>query len=379
MRDRKILYIPVAIAAALAALLFAGTGVGSLAQMSSESSSGTINSLVQENGETTFILGGEWSLSLDGEQVTDFSADLDMTSSDGTGAHTHRIEMAGNQSAIEFAEPTATDAPGEVTVTLSQAEQSVGGTVLVNASGLEPDTETHVNVGDMIAGITEPDETGNLLFALGITEEMIGSATVTVEQIVNSGSAALAVTTSNVPTTQPGSLTEPETTGNATGLEGNATATEPSESMPGETTNSTVIQSQSYESDTTEDTIAPSDNTDSSVTSESTTDLDAGGELTTFEEEAIAAGEVFEGMEGTTNATSDGANATSTANANAASTTGASGTSEILADIYTDDQLVWDDVNVTITLMNEVIMIEIDQAATENHFGNQPIFGMSGT
>jgi hypothetical protein len=78
--------------------------------------------------------------------------------------------------------------------------------------------------------------------------------------------------------------------------------------------------------------------------------------------------------------TLDTANATLTANATSTETekTGEITVSyDIVADVYTDGELKWEDVNVTISVMSdEIISIEIDPATTDNHFGDQPIFGL---
>ena len=365
---KGILYVlPVSVASALAVFLLVGSGLSSLAQTSSESiesSSGTINSLVQEDGETTYILGGEWSLSIDSDEISDFKADLVMAKSDGTGAHEHEIVMAG-ESTINLAEERH-----GVEVTLIPTEQTVGGTVLVNASGLDANSDTVVKIGDMTAGSTQSDVNGNVLFALGISDDMTGDQTVTVEDATDSGTARLSVLeVENATSTGPANLTSTEKAENVTDLQsGNQTETE---SAGNQTIYNTTIEGQVYESEEVGDNPSAS-----SV--ENSTDFNANGDLTTFEEEAIAAGAVFEDME-SFNSTSDSLDATST---DSVSPTDAemnvTRSFEFMADIYTDDELKWEDVRVTVTLMNAgVVLIEIDPAATENHFGAQPIYGLT--
>lgn len=410
MNKREISRIlPVAATIAIAASLIGGAGLSGLAQTteSSQDLSGTVNSLVQEDGVTTYVIGGEWELSVDSDSVTDFSADLVMTEVDGTGAHSHRIVIAdeGIDPAVELEdEPT-----GDIQVTLTPEEQNVGGSVLVNATGVSGNGTTTVKVGDIIAGNPESDEDGNVLFALGVTEDMIGSQTVTVEAEGSSGSApftalqlenATDIESGNTTTTD-GNLTTTDNTGNLTDSTGNMTDST-SDMTEGSTDNMTSI---APSSDTTDDSIygttidgsiydSESEDTgssDLSTTSDSTDDTpdsNPDGELTTFEEEAIAAGEVFEDMEGFDNATSTtSTNATDSTNATS-DDTGAPGDSEagitmsfeVVADIYTDDELMWEDVNITVSVMNgQVVTIEIDPIATENHFGDQPIYGIADT
>lgn len=374
-----------AIASAVAALLVAAAVLPSLAQTieSGDNMSGTVNSLVQEDGETTYVLGGEWNLSLEGDNLTEFSADLVMTASDGTGSHTHRIVVAEEDlGSVELqGEPS-----GDVTVTVTPAEQAAGGTVLVNATGLVASNATTVKVGDIIAGSPDSDEEGNVLFALGVTEEMAGSQTVTVEDGVNSGSATF-MSTGTEATTESGNLTSPETTGNLTTTEPtlpeSSTPTEPSSDQTGESIYGSTIEGDSYDTGTEQNDT--SDVTQTSPEVEDTSDLNPEGELTTFEEEAIAAGEVFEDMPGfeeatsADNATSDGTDMTSNQTDTSGVPEGTETTAsfEVVADIYTEDELAWEDVSVTISVMNgQLISIEIDPEATENHFGDQPIFGI---
>jgi len=361
---------------------------------------------VQEDGITTYVIGGEWELSVDSDSVSDFSADLVMTEADGTGAHTHRIVIAdeGIDAAVELEdEPT-----GDIQVTLTPDEQNVGGSVLVNATGVSGNGTTTVKVGDIIAGNPESDEDGNVLFALGVTEEMIGSQSVTVEAEGSSGSASFTALQlenatdfeSGNTTTTDGNLTTTDNTGNLTDSTGNMTEST-GDLTEGSTDNTTSI---APSSDTTDDSIygttidggiydSESEDTgssDLSTTSDSAddaSDSNPDGELTTFEEEAIAAGEVFEDMEGFDNATSTSTNATDSTNDTSDDTTvpaeseaGITMSFEVVADIYTDDELMWEDVNITVSVMNGQIMtIDIDPIATENHFGDQPIYGIADT
>jgi hypothetical protein len=400
---KNIFILPVSIAAAFAALLLAGTGLSSLAQIGSDSTedqSGTINSLIQQDGEAAYVIGGEWSLSLDGDELSDFSADLVMTKSDGTGSHTHQIVIADDTDTIQLAD----EQNGTVEVTLTPTEQNVGGTVLVNATGLASESESVVMVNDMIAGNTTSDADGNLLFALGTSDEMVGSSTVTVDDGVNSGSASLSImasenvtttesgnltttenatsiepanvtTTENLTSTQPSNLTATENTGNLTDDQSsNATTSQSISNQTDQTIYGTTIQGQSYGSVTTDDGAASN-----TTVAGDTTDFNADGNLTTFEEEAITAGEVMDNTTGSLTTTTASENTTSTDTESPILAT-SDGTFEFKADIYSDGELKWEDVSITVTVLNEqVIMIEVDPAATDNHFGGQPIFGMADT
>lgn len=48
--------------------------------------SGNVDSLVVDENNAQFILGGEWTLSIEDGKVTDFNADIDMTPADGDGS-----------------------------------------------------------------------------------------------------------------------------------------------------------------------------------------------------------------------------------------------------------------------------------------------------
>ena len=400
---KNVFILPVSIAAAFAALLLAGTGLSSLAQIGSDSTedqSGTINSLIQQDGEAAYVIGGEWSLSRDGDELSDFSADLVMTKSDGTGAHTHQIVIADDTDTIQLAD----EQNGTIEVTLTPTEQNVGGTVLVNATGLASDSESVVMVGDMIAGNTTSDADGNLLFALGTSDDMVGSSTVIVDDGVNSGSASLSImasenvtttesgnltttenattvepanvtTTDNLTSTQPSNLTTTENTSNLTDDQSsNATTTQSISNQTDQTIYGTTIQGQSYGSVTTDDGAAGN-----TTVAGNTTDFNADGNMTTFEEEAIAAGEVMDNTTGSLTTTTASENTTSTDTESPIVAT-SDGTFEFKADIYSDGELKWEDVSITLTVLNDqVIMIEVDPAATDNHFGGQPIFGMADT
>jgi len=375
MSRKKISYIlPVSIASAMAALLLAGSGLSGLAQISNEARqdvSGTINSLVQEEGETTYIIGGDWNLSLDEDKVSDFSADLVMAGSDGMAAHTHKIVMVGEDT-LQLADERS----GTVEVTLTPTEQNVGGTILLSAEGLGANSDVVVTIGEIIAGDTQSDADGNLLFALGITDDMTGSGTVMVEDETNRGSASFTVIESeNVTSAQPGNLTTTENTGNLTDTQsGNVTAT-PAGDLTDESIYNNTIESQSYDSDATQYN-ATDDATTSAI--DETEDINPDGELTTFEEEATAVDELSEEMPGFNTTANDNGTSTDADSSVFAEIDGNNTSFDVLADIYTNDKLEWEDVRIIVTVMNEqVIMIEIDPSATENHFGDQPIFGMA--
>src|SRR5437867_13435564 len=89
------------VAAAIVALAFAGrrlsTGIAQTGSDGHGNLSGTINSLVHDGDKAKYVIGGEWTLSLDGDKVKDFSADLEMAGADGMGSHTHRIVLSDNQ------------------------------------------------------------------------------------------------------------------------------------------------------------------------------------------------------------------------------------------------------------------------------------------
>jgi hypothetical protein len=377
MSRKKISYIlPVSIASAMAALLLAGSGLSSLSQISNEARqdvSGTINSLVQEDGKTTYIIGGDWNLSLDEDKVSDFSADLVMARSDGMGAHSHKILMAGEDT-LQLADERS----DTVEVTLTPTEQNVGGTILVSAEGLGANNDTVVKVGEQVAGNTQADADGNLLFALGITDYMTGPRTVMVEDGTNRGSASFTVLESeNVTSAQPGNLTTTENTGNLTDTQSrNITAT-PADDRTDESFYGNTIESQSYDSDASQYN-ATDDATTSAI--DETEDFNPDGEMTTFGDEAIASGELFEDMPGFNTTANDDGTSTDAESSVFAEIDGNNTSFEVVADIYTNDELEWEDVRIIVTLMNDqVIMIEIDPTATESHFGDQPIFGMADT
>jgi hypothetical protein len=377
MSRRNISYIlPVSIASGMAVLLLVGSGLSSLAQINNETRqdiSGTINSLVQEDGETTYIIAGDWNLSLEEDRVSGFSADLVMTGSDGMGAHAHKIVMAGEDT-LQLADERS----GTVEVTLTPTEQNVGGTILVSAEGLGASNDTVVKIGEKIAGNTQADADGNLLFALGITDDMAGPNTVMVEDETNRGSASFTVIESeNLTSAQPGNLTTTENTVNMTDAQsGNVTAA-PAGDQTDESTYNTIVQGQLYDSDATQDS-ATNDTSTSAV--DEADNINPGGELTTFEEETAAAGEIFEDLPGFNATASENSTSTDTESSVFAEIDGNNTSFEVLADIYTDDELKWKDVRITVTVMNDqVIMIEIDPAVTENHFGDQPVFGMADT
>jgi hypothetical protein len=142
-------------------------------------------------------------------------------------------------------------AAGEIQVTLIPLEQDVGGTVLVNACGLAQSSNTTVTAGNLVVGFPESDAEGNLLYALGISEDMSGSVTVTVEDDDgNVGSASFTVIESQEEeqqapenATSTGNDTQPTnnltSTGNLTASNNNGTTTTTSnETSTGSATNS---------------------------------------------------------------------------------------------------------------------------------------------
>jgi hypothetical protein len=161
------------------------------------------------------------------------------TSTDATNATStlSSTELTGNATGIDNAtstEPLDTSnatltAACEGTVTLTPVEQNVGGTVLVNASGLAESSNMTVKVGDLVTGFPESDEEGNLLYALGISDEMSGSLTVTVEDGEgNVGSATLTIIESQEEQAGPENATNirntTQSTSNLTSNENNSTA-----------------------------------------------------------------------------------------------------------------------------------------------------------
>ena len=377
------------LAVPIVVLAFAGVWLSTgLAQIGDESGpdtlSGTINSLNQDGDGAKQVIGGEWILSLEGDQVTDFSADLEMASADGTGSHTHRIVLSDEQ--------TETAAASEVSVTLVPTEQSVGKSVLVNATGLAESSNVTIKVENMTAATSDSDEDGNLLYALGIIEDMMGTVTVTVEDGEgNIGSATLTIgqATEETGGNQTATAGELSSEGNLTGTESNATAPDSGNATLSGSSNMTTNQT----SDSFDSTINNTINIQSySPTSESESASDSG--LTTFEEEAIAAGDEFEDTMELANETSSvdaNETTTSTVTDNATSTTldeptitaettDNTITFRSVADIYTDEEIAWRNVDITVTIMNgTVITIEFDPVATDNHFGQEPIYGLVKT
>jgi len=380
-------------AIAIGALVFVGSGLtAGIAQMSDSSSgksfSGSLNSLVDAS-DGKYIVGGEWTLSLDGSDVTEFNADIDMVSIDGTGVHTHRIVISDTA--------TQTASTEDLEVVLVPTEQSAGTAVLVNVTGLAEGSNVTVKVDDNITGLTESDEDGNLLYALGTTESMVGSLTVSVEDGEgNSGSAPLTVTeaqedesqnasgtnnvtgptsdtsstnnnltgtSSNNATTSANGTISSESSDNDAGLTGeiqnNTAGTDSSSNQP-DYTIQTEIQSSTFGSEnTTLSTPLISNDTTTSSTAGSNltnsprpnaTDTTNNENLTSFKAESSVVAEI------------------------AANTT----TFTTKADIYLNDEPKWEDVDITVSLTNgRVLAIDIDSEATDEHFGQEPIYGIA--
>ena len=369
------------VAAAIVALVFASVQLSnSVAQIGNDGPgnlSGTINSVVHDGDKARYVIGGDWTLSLDGNKVKDFSADLDMAGADGTGSHTHKIVLSDEQ--------TGTAAAGEVTVTLLPTEQSVGKTVLVNATGLAEKSDVTVKVDDMLAGTPDSDEEGNLLYALGISENMTGSVTVAVEdEDGNSGSATLTIGESKEATSsnQTATAGEPTSAGNLTGTEGNATAQGAGNTTLSGSSNMTTNQSSTSSNSTVNNTI--------NIQSQNLSENTSNSNLTTFEEEAKVAGENTTNVGNTTSSTGGNEtstssmidNATSTQNESTimAETNGNTTTFKAAADIYSGDEIKWRNVDITVSIINgTVITIEVDPETTDNHFGQDPIYGLLKT
>jgi hypothetical protein len=363
------------VAAAIVALAFAGIQLSNSAAQTGSAGpgnlSGTINSVAQDRNGEKNVIGGEWILSLDGDKVKDFSADLDMAAADGTGSHTHRIVLSDGQ--------TGTASAGEVTVTLLPTEQSAGKTILVNATGLAEKSDVTVKVDDMTAGTPESDEEGNLLYALGITENMTDSVTVTVEDAEgNSGSATLTIGESEAASgsNQTSTASEPASSGNLTGTEGNATAQDTGNATLSGTSNMTTNQSSS--NSTVNNTIDIQ-----SYTPPSDSGIDNSNLTTSKEANTTDMGNLTSSTN--TNETSTSSmtdNATSTQNESTitAETNGNTTTFKAVADIYSGDEIKWTNVDITVSIINgTVITIEIDPEATDNHFGQEPIYGLVKT
>ncbi len=452
MLDRKttwILSISIAVAA-IGALVFASSGLSysfgleqntkattsasdnnnNINNMAAKSYSGTINSLVEQGSQPQYVLGGKWSLSLDGNKVTNFSADIKMAKPDGTGAHTHRMVIGGETQ-------TAAATAREVRVMLTPVKQSVGKTVLVNATGLDQQGNVTVKVGDKIAGTTQADKDGNLLYALGVTNEMKGSLRVTVEdQDGNSGSAQLTVigheekpiTTTAVTTKTSGVENRTTTTSTAnsakeandnttistpsmTTTTGKANQTDKNESAVTATaTNSTGSMlasnetgsnsSNSYNTTTTTTptprtqslTIVGGPNTnsnDNSTQNDATKTKVDSSSLNNTNATSIAETNITTTTDNNTtlsNMTDNKDAATTTATSHQTGSSSAiiaetSGNNTLTfkakADIYKDQELKWKSVNVNVSILDgKVLSINVDPGATDNQFGDQPIFGL---
>ena len=384
---------------AIGALAFVGSGLtAGIAQMSNSSSdesfSGSINSIVDASN-AKYIVGGEWTLSLDGNDVTEFAADIDMVSSDGTGAHTHRIVV------VDTATRTASTMDvDEVQVVLLPTEQSVGGTVLINATGLAAGANVTVMANDNISALTNSDVDGNLLYALGIAESMVGSVIVGVEDGEgNSGSAPLTVTEAQVDESPDESGTSNATeSSNTSNVTGSSNTSSTNDNQTGTTSSNATtsangtISTESGDNDmgmsaeiqnNTAGMDSSSDQPDYTIQTEIQSQTN-GSENTTLSNPTIS-------NDTTTSATaggSPGPNATDmTNNEDLASledessvvTEIASNTTTFTtkADIYSNDELEWQDVDITVSLTNgRVLAIEIDPEATDDHFGQEPIYGI---
>lgn len=368
-------------AIAIGALVFVGSGLSAgIAQISDSSSdkswSGTLNSVVEDASNEKQIVGGEWSLSLDGNNVTEFSADFDMVSSDGTGAHTHRIVISDEGA-------TQTASTEDLEVTLVPTEQSAGGSVLVNVTGLAAGSNVTVKLDDNITGLTESDEDGNLLYALGITESMEGSSIVSVEDGEgNSGSATLTVTEAqevgsrntstnnnltgtsiNNATTSANGTISSESGDNDAGItseiQNNTAGTDFSSNQTSYNTIETEIQSPTYGSENT--TLS------TPIISNDTTTSPATGSYFTS----------YPGPNATSATSSESLTSVKAESSVVAEIAGNTTTFTTKAAIYLNDEPKWEDVDITVSLVNgKVLTIEIDPEATDDHFGQEPIYGI---
>lgn len=86
----------------------------------------------------------------------------------------------GNETTTAGANETTTT--GNVTVTITPFAQRPGGSTLVQADGLEPDTNATITVDNGLAATTETDENGTLLYALGVPSEPTTKMTITVDE-----------------------------------------------------------------------------------------------------------------------------------------------------------------------------------------------------
>lgn len=176
---------------------------------------------------------------MDATNVTSTASSTELTDNATSAANATGIDNATSTEPPDTFNATST-AACEVMVTLTPVEQSVGGTVLVNASGLAENSTLIVEAGDLVAGYPESDEDGNLLYALGTSDEMSGSVTVTVEdEDGNIGSATLTIIESQEE--QAGPENAPSTT-NTTQSTNNLTTTENSLTAPN-TNDTTTAQS----------------------------------------------------------------------------------------------------------------------------------------
>lgn len=88
-----------------------------------------------------------------------------------TGNTTAAGNATTTANATGVANATAS-AGSNATVTVTPPVQSPGGTVLVQANGLAPDSNATITVDRRVAGVSSTDENGTLLYALGVPDEI---------------------------------------------------------------------------------------------------------------------------------------------------------------------------------------------------------------
>lgn len=348
---------------------------------SAKSWSGTVNSIV-ENANGKYIVGGEWTLSLDGNNVTELNADIDMVSSDGMGPHTHRILI--NNEATQIA------STANVQVILVPTEQSAGKAVLVNVTGLAASTNVTVKVDDNITGLTESDEDGNLLYALGTTESMQGSLTVSVEDGEgNRGSAPLTVTESQDSTTNNATRSASATSSannniigtNTSNITTSANGTLSSESGDNEAASTGQLQNNTAGTDSSTNQTgysiqtqiqSPSNGSENTTLSTPSIINDTSTITTMAGNNTIASASNATDTTNNENVTSFNAESSVVAEISANTTT-----FKTKADIYSNGEPKWEDVDITVSLTNgRVLTIGIDPQTTDDHFGQEPIYGI---
>jgi hypothetical protein len=106
------------------------------------------------------------------DDMTDTAGVNETTTANATGAGNETTTAGANETTIA----------GNVTVTITPFAQSPGGSVLVQADGLEPETNTTIAVDNELVGTTQSDENGTLFYALGVPSKPITTMTITVDE-----------------------------------------------------------------------------------------------------------------------------------------------------------------------------------------------------